>query len=111
MKTLKFALIAVVIACTMVNLASANEFNSKPKINKVVNLSFEKAMSNHGLVLAMYGQLVKEDFLNSHQHVYTALVSYQGIIYRITGSFDQWMKFFRRRADLPANASKGVINN
>ena len=62
MKTLKFAMIAALLACTLVSLASTDGFKEKPK--KVLNLTFEKAVQNHGLLVAMYQQL-DESILNN----------------------------------------------
>jgi hypothetical protein len=91
MKTLKFAMIAALIACTMVSLASTDGFKAKPK--NVVNISFEKAIHNPGLVIAMYQQL-DESILNNNQLVYTCEVTYGSTLYRITGTYGQWFRFF-----------------
>lgn len=95
MKTLKIALVAAIVACTMVSLAYADGVKEKPKFKKVVNLTYEKAMQNPGLVAAMYEQLDKEDFLDNTQTVYVAMVVYQGNTYRITGTRLQWIRFFK----------------
>ena len=109
MKTLKFALIAAIVACTMVSLASADGFHEKPKLVRVVNLTLEKAMQNPGLVAAMYAQIDKSEILNSPARVYTAEVTYQGTIYRITGSIDKWVRFFRMQGIGPVNTKlKGL---
>jgi hypothetical protein len=55
MKTLKFALIAALVACTMVNLANTDEFKSKPK--KAVKMTIDRAVKNPALVMAMYQQI------------------------------------------------------
>jgi len=91
MKALKFALIAALIACTMVSLASTDGFKVKPK--KVVNLTFEKAIHNPALLVAMYQQL-DENILNCNQLVIVGEVFYQGTLYRISGSYNQWFLFF-----------------
>ena len=109
MKTLKFALIAAIVACTMVSLASADGFKSRPKFRKVALLSLDKAMENPGLVAAIYAQVDREDILNSASHVYTAEVTYQGSVYRITGSLDKWIRFFRMQGVGPATTKlKGL---
>jgi hypothetical protein len=91
MKTLKFAMIAALLACTLVSLANTDGFKEKPK--KIINLTFEKAVHTPGLVVAMYQQL-DESILNSNQLVITADVVYQGTTFRITGSYSQWFRFF-----------------
>jgi len=109
MKTLKFALIAALVACTMVSLASADGFKNKPNPMKVVNLTLEKAVHIPGLVVAMYQQIDKDDFLNNTQLILVAEVVYQGTLYRISGSYEQWVLFFRLHVDLPVNTKHPVI--
>jgi len=111
MKTLKFALIAALIACTMVSLASADGFKSKPKFKKVVNLTIEKAIQNPGLVVAMYQQLDAEDFINGNQLTYVAEVTYNENIYRISGTREQWIRFFRCKWDLPVKTKYPACEN
>jgi hypothetical protein len=96
MKTLKFAMIAALIACTMVSLANADGFKEKPKFSKVVNLTLEAATHNPGLVRAIYLQVDRDDVLIAHVHIFVTDVYYQGNAYRISGTFDQWMHFFNR---------------
>jgi hypothetical protein len=94
MKTLKFALIAALVACTMVSLANADGFKSKPVFKKVVNLDFEKAMTCPGLVAAMYEQIDRNEAMGTPTNIYYAKVVYQGNIYRIKGTREQWIRFF-----------------
>ena len=93
MKTLKIALIAALVACTMVSLASANVdgFHKQPK--KMVGITIERAIQNPGLVIAMYQQL-NPGFLGNDQKIYRVNVTYQNTIYRISGTREQWKKFF-----------------
>jgi len=109
MKTVKFALIAAFIACTMVSLANTDGFKSKPKPIKVVNLTLEKAITIPGLVLAMYDQLSKEDVLANPQLNYVGEVTYNGVLFRISGSREQWIKFFRMKGELPPTKNPIVI--
>jgi hypothetical protein len=109
MKTLKFALIAALVACTMVSLSYADGFTGKPKPIKVVNLTLEKAVQIPGLVVAMYQQIDKDDFLNNTHLILVAEVVYQGTLYRISGSFEQWVLFFKLHGDLPVNTKYPVI--
>jgi len=94
MKALKFALIAAIVACTMVSLANADEFKSKPK--KVVSMTFDRAVKIPGLVTAIYEQ-VDPIFLNKIEQLYVVEVVYNGAIYRILGSRMNWISFFRPR--------------
>ena len=101
MKTLKFALIAVLVACTMVSLSYADGLKEKPKPLKVVNLSLEKAIHVPGLIVAMYAQIDEHELLKNIQQVYIAEVTFQSTLYRISGTFAQWTRFFRMKVALP----------
>jgi len=109
MNTLKFAFIVALIACTMVSFANADGLKSKPKPIKVVNLTIEKALQNPGLVAAMCQQLDKDDFLNNLQHTYFAEVSYNGTLYRITGTLAQWVRFFKLSVEPTFNTKNKSI--
>jgi hypothetical protein len=106
MKTLKFALLTALIACTMVSLANADGFKGKPEFNVGVTMTLENAIKIPGLVRAMYQQIIMQDLIDAHQHVYIAEVYYDGIYYHIKGTFDQWMRFFTMDGGLPANILK-----
>jgi hypothetical protein len=107
MKTLKFAMIALLVAFTMVSLASAGHFESKVQAKKYVNTSFEKAMGCPGLVAAMYQQIEEYQVLNMPNYMFTAYVSYQGNVYRITGTRPQWLKFLKMKGIMPVSLNKG----
>ncbi len=109
MKTLKLALVATFVAFAMVNAASADGFKGKPAPVKVVNISLEKAMQYPGLVAAMYTQIDKRALLNTPSLLITAEVKYDGTLYRITGTRDEWIRFFNlqgippiKQKDVPA---------
>ena len=106
MKALKFALIAALVACTMVSLASTDGFKEKPK--NVVNISFEKAIHNPGLLIAMHQQLDKS-ILNNNQLVYTCEVTYGSTLYRITGTYGQWFRFFSGKWELLKDKKVNVL--
>lgn len=104
MKTLRFALIAVIVSCTMVSLASTDGFKAKPKFQKkAINITLTKAISIPGLVTAMFEQL-NPSFLAKEEPVYVKDVSHNGNIYRITGTYAQWKKFFSNKWKLPYEA-------
>ena len=92
MKALRFTLIAALIACTMVALASTDG-GTKVKPKKVVNITFVRAIHTPGLVLAMHQQL-HPGIVSNNQLVYTLDVIFQGATYRITGTNAQWRSFF-----------------
>lgn len=110
MKTLKFALIAAIVACTMVSLAKADGFKEKPTFKKVKNITLVQAMKVPGLPQAMYQQLDVEDFLDNPQAVFTAEVTLNGNIYRITGSRDEWVKFFKLEVIHSVKAKHNIKN-
>jgi len=94
MKNLKFALIAAIVACTMVSLANFDGFKSKP--GKAVNMTFDRAMKNPGLVISMY-EKIDPKFLDEYDLLYVVEVVHNGALYRILGSRQSWIKFFRPR--------------
>ena len=107
MKTLKFAVIAVLVAFTMVSLANADGFKSKPVFKKVVNINLDKAVDNPGLLAAMYNQISKDDILNMTNYVCIFHVNYNGSTYRITGTRPQWLRFIKMKGESPVNLNKG----
>jgi hypothetical protein len=101
MKNLKSAMIAMLLVCTLVSLATAGNFETR----KVVSITFERAIQNPGLVAAMFQQL-DSGFLNNIQHYYIMRVTYEGNIYEITGTYDQWVRFFESKWKFPAVTEK-----
>jgi hypothetical protein len=95
MKTLKIAMIALLAALTMAAVSSnAQVFKEKPKFQVGVCMTLENAIKIPGLVRAIYNQVHRQDVIIAHLHVYVAVVNYDGKVYQITGTFDQWMLFF-----------------
>ena len=92
MKTLKIALIALFVATALINSASADEFKGKPK--KSVNITFDRAVKNPQLVMAMHQQ-IDPKFLNDIEQLYVVEVEYNGAVYRILGSRQSWLAFLR----------------
>lgn len=93
MKTLKIAMIATLVAFTLASMANADGIKAK-RTKKTVNITFEQAIQVPGLVAAMYAQL-DDSFLEKEQPYYTVKVDHSGIIFRITGTRNQWIMFFR----------------
>ena len=91
MKTLRIALIAMVLACTVANLAYADEVKTKPR--KVCHINFDKATQVPGL---MYAISVKIDpsFLEVLKPLYLVEVQHKGVNYKILGSRQDWVHFF-----------------
>ena len=93
MKTLKLTILATILAFTMVSVANADGFKIRPA-QKVINITLVQAIQIPGLVSAMYQQ-IDPNSLNTGQETYTFMVVYQDRHYRITGTHDQWIIFFR----------------
>ncbi|MCU0370995.1 MAG: hypothetical protein MUC31_06240 [Bacteroidales bacterium] len=103
MKTLKIAVIAALVAFTMVSLSYADGIKEKPKFKLGVCISLEQAIKIPGLVRAMYQQISLKQVLEAHQHVYVAKVYYDGRVYSISGTLDQWLRFFNMDGISPIN--------
>lgn len=108
MKMLKIAVIAVLAAVTIVSLAYADDFKSKPVFKKVVNVTLDKAGTIPGLIPAIYEQVDENVILDlPNTDVYIAQVQFQGNTYRITGTRTQWINFFNREGVSPVKLPKG----
>ncbi|MEA3479362.1 MAG: hypothetical protein U9R60_14330 [Bacteroidota bacterium] len=96
MKSIKLVMITAIVAITMVTIAKAEHPSKIDESKRTINLTFEQAMKNPGLVAAMYEQL-HNDFLggNSNQQLYTVTVVYMNYNFRITGTYTQWFLFFK----------------
>ena len=94
MKTLKIAVVTALVAFMMVNLSNAQVVKEKPKFKVGVSMSLENAIKIPGLVRAIYQQVSQQDVISAHVHVYVAFVNYDGKVYRVSGTYDQWMNFF-----------------
>ena len=92
MKTVKFALIAVIVACTMVGMANTDGIKSNPK--KAVNMTIDEALKVPGMSQAIHQQ-VDPGFLNKIEQLYIIEVTHKNVVYRILGSRQSWIKFFR----------------
>ena len=92
MKALKLAMVAILIASTVVCLANADGFTTKPK--HVYNVTLVKALSIPGLPAAMKAQ-VDYGFLKIEKPVYTVEVKLNGDLYRITGTRAQWLAVYK----------------
>jgi hypothetical protein len=106
MKALKLAMVAVLMAS--VCLASSD--GHKKISNRVVYVSFEKAIQNPGLKAAMQLQL-NPGFLVNDQEVYTVSVNYKRITYKITGTKEQWKMFFTPKWHLKKTVKKARIHS
>ncbi len=110
MKTLKILIIMALATITLAGYSSVDDFKLKPGPKKIVVMSFERAVKNPGLLLAMYQQL-DEGFLNNNinQKTFTVYVLYDDSIYKITGTYEQWKLFFSLHLKLPVHFDKIMI--
>ena len=102
MKSLKIVMITAIVAFTMVTVANAEHPSKIDPSKRTIKLTFEQAMQNPGLVAAMYQQL-HNDFLgtSSNQQMYTVIVVHQNYNFRITGTYSQWVWFFKSQLIVP----------
>ena len=77
MKSVKLALLALVVAFAAVNVAYADGFKAKPK--KSVNIVLSKALADPKLAVEMYKQLDKS-FLEEPHPLYLAKVVHKDIL-------------------------------
>ena len=92
MKTLKVTLVATLVAFMMVGLANADGFTEKPK--KVMLITITKAMQKPDLLATMY-QKLDPSFLNDIEHLYVVQVEHNWVVYRVLGSRQDWIRFFK----------------
>jgi len=110
MKTLKLALLTTIVAFSFATVASAGGVTEKPKAGKVISLSLTQAMAMPGLAAAMYAGISRDELLTGgSQYVYTAVVVYNGITYRITGTLLQWIRFFQLQGTPPVNFREKTV--
>ena len=107
MKTLKLTLVATLVAFAMVSAANADGFKSKPpKFTLMVRITIEKALQNPVLVTAMYDQLDPGQVLNFPLPPITVEVKCKNSLYRITGTREEWVRFFKRQGVNPGPCIK-----
>lgn len=95
MKTLNIKSIVILAVVLLAGYsANAQVIKEKPRFQLGINIYLEKAIKNPGLVRAMYMQVHPQDVIEAHQHIYVAEVHFNGKIYLIKGTVDEWMLFF-----------------
>jgi hypothetical protein len=92
MKKVRFALIAVIVACTMISTVKADGIKSSPR--KSVSMTFDRAIKDPGLVATIYDK-VDPSFLNRIEQLYIVEVVYKNVVYKILGSRQDWLRLFR----------------
>ena len=92
MKSFKLVLIVAILVGAMVNFANADGFKVKPK--KCVKITYIRAIHKPGLVADMHEQL-NPKFLNKVEPLYVVEVVHNNVLYKILGSRQQWISFFK----------------
>ena len=103
MKSLKLAVIAVLLTFSVVNIAKSDGFGTIKDPKNVVSLTLQQAVQVPGLVVAMNQQL-NPGFLNTNQQYYTVSVSTPQYIFKITGTYQEWKLFFSPKWGTPAES-------
>jgi len=96
MKTTKVLLITVLMAFAAVTFAQSESpqfLTKKPPPVLSTEISISSAMQNPGLLAAMNAQ-VDPSILESNARIYTVPIKYRKVVYFVSGTRGQWMKFF-----------------
>ena len=103
MKTLKLTIIATFLTFAMVSAANAKESKYKAS-KKVVHMTLDKAVQIYFLDMIM--RELDSDFLSTYKPTYTIDIPYYDHIVRVSGSYNQWVWYFRPKGvniDNPPN--------
>ena len=93
MKTSKLVMIATVLIIAIVGVSSLAELKANAPSHGI-DIKLRAAIENPGLLEAMVAQL-NPNFLLEKAERYTQVVSYEGDLYYITGTYKQWVRFFK----------------
>jgi len=95
MKTLKSILIATIVSVAFMSFAENPAH--PPKENNVIKITLDEALTDPGLVCAMYQQLTPVMLKPEGNGLYFGRVKYKFEIFEIRGTRDGWILFFRER--------------
>jgi hypothetical protein len=94
MKAIKYILFSALVSAATLSFAGSDETKQQIKAEqKVIELQFEQIYYIPGLVEVMQRRL-DGSFLSVNQQTYTVDVEHWHAIFRITGTYDQWVSFF-----------------
>jgi len=100
MKTTKLILVATLMAIASFSFAQTRSIATRIEVQAIPQhslcITLSAAMHIPGLVSAMYAQ-VNTSFLAGDQQIYTVTVKYNKNVYHVSGSRDQWLRFFRQK--------------
>ena len=101
MKTRKLVLITGILAIAFMSFAVTQKVNAAEDTHvkttrKTAQMTFEEAISNESILLAMYDQ-IENDILPNVWPYYTARIQYRGVNVFIIGSLQEWLYFFKQQ--------------
>lgn len=94
MKTVRNLLILFIFAFALANVVNADGIQGKPK--KAFNTTLDVVKHRPELVITMYSQ-IDRSFLDTVEELYIVKVIYNGAEYRILGSRQDWIRFFKMK--------------
>jgi hypothetical protein len=97
MKALKLVLIAALLTLGFTSTPA----HSHNKAIKVVDITLAQAVTEPGLVDAMYDQLDMSLLKVDKNGNYSGIVNYGNTFYRVTGELKSWVRFFKSRPPVP----------
>ncbi|MEN8224092.1 MAG: hypothetical protein ABFS05_01930 [Bacteroidota bacterium] len=103
MKNLKLVLVAAILSVAMISYAG----QKPPQAKKVIKITLTQALTNPGLVRAMYDQIDPSFLKLEKPGLYSAIVTYNHNIYLVVGKRKAWLKFFVYK---PIFVSKNVVH-
>ena len=107
MKTTKAMLIAAIMAIATIGFSqseSAPACAEKPAPTISVEISLQNALHKSAIVDAMHAQL-NPAFLKVERPVYTQRVQVRNVLYYISGTYSQWLRFFNSKP-MPVSIKK-----
>ena len=104
MKSLKLVLITAIISFSLVTMANTLNTNlpgtKTNQSKRGINMTFEQAIQNHSLVREIHKQVhLNTQIGSSCPHSITVNVSFRNRHVKITGTYEQWIWFFRVRPE------------
>ena len=108
MKRFTFLIALALLFSTTMSLAS--EMNDLREVRKIKRITLKEAVQDPVLVVAMLQQL-DPSVLNNDQHYYILRVRIGWNIYEISGTYDQWVRFFNTKWKYPVKFDTPAVAN
>jgi hypothetical protein len=106
MKKVKLVLIATLLTLTVVGISKADGFTGKTTVKQAISISIDKALQDPGLVVSMSQQLNIHILIFYMGPSLRVDVFYQKVLYRITGTREQWLEFFHQQGKSTTSGNK-----